>query len=49
MTAAPPSANHELSEIMEVWHLWGNAAKEPALKVLLKNASAGGGELTENL
>lgn len=34
------SHRFELSEIMEAYHVFGNAAKERALKVVIKNASA---------
>jgi hypothetical protein len=34
---------------MKAYDTFGNAAKERALKVVLKNASASGGALKENL
>jgi len=37
------SHRFELSEIMKAYDIFGNAAKERALKVVLKNASTGGG------
>jgi alcohol dehydrogenase len=43
------SHRFELSEIMKVYDTFGNAAKERALKVVLKNASASGGALKEKL
>jgi alcohol dehydrogenase len=43
------SHRFELSEIMKAYDTFGNAAKERALKVVLKNASASGGALKENL
>jgi len=39
----------ELSEIMKAYDIFGNAAKERALKVVLKNARARGRALKENL
>jgi len=39
----------ELSKIMKVYDTFGNASKERALKVVLKNASASGGAFKENL
>ena len=43
------SHRFELSEIMKAYDTFGNAAKERALKVVLKKASASGGALKENL
>jgi alcohol dehydrogenase len=43
------SHRFELSEIMKAYDTFGNAAKERALKVVLKNASPSGGALKENL
>ena len=39
----------ELSEIMKAYDTFGNAAKERALKVVLKTTSASGGALKGNL
>jgi alcohol dehydrogenase len=43
------SHRFELSEIMKAYDTFGNAAKERALKVVLKSASASRGALKENL
>jgi alcohol dehydrogenase len=43
------SHRFELSEIMKAYDTFGNAAKERALKVVLKNASASRGALKEYL
>jgi alcohol dehydrogenase len=43
------SHRFELSEIMKAYDTFGNAAKERALKVVLKNARARGRALKENL
>ena len=43
------SHRFELSEIMKAYDIFGNAAKERALKVVLKNASAPGDALKENV
>jgi alcohol dehydrogenase len=43
------SHRFELSEIMKAYDTFGNAAKERALKMVLKNASTSGVALKENL
>jgi len=43
------SHRFELSEIMKAYDTFGEASKERALKVVLKNASASGGVFKENL